>query len=87
MMYWALRGAGWETCVGRTDRALGFALSKLYVDAAFGGDAKDAAQSMIGAIRGAFEDGLPELEWMDAETQEAARVKAEAVDTKIGFPE
>ena len=42
---------------------------------------------MIGAIRGAFEDGLPELEWMDAETQEAARVKAEAVDTKIGFPE
>jgi predicted metalloendopeptidase len=32
--------ARWETCVARTDSALGFAASKLYVDAAFGGDAK-----------------------------------------------
>ena len=32
-------------------------------------------------------DPIGFTKWMDAETQEAARVKAEAVDTKIGFPE
>lgn len=77
----------WETCVARTDSALGFAVSKLYVDAAFGGDAKAAADTMIEAIRNSFEEGLPELDWMDSATQEQARLKAEAVSTKIGFPD
>ena len=40
------------------------------VDAAFGGDAKAAADTMIEAIRLSFEQGLPDLAWMDAETQE-----------------
>lgn len=79
--------ARWETCVARTDGALGFALSKLYVDAAFGGDAKAAADSMIEAIRNSFEEGLPALDWMDSATKEQARLKAEAVTTKIGFPD
>ena len=60
----------WETCISRTDGALGFAVSKLYVDAAFGGDSKAAADTMIEAIRNSFEQGLPDLEWMDAATQE-----------------
>ena len=77
----------WETCVARTDGALGFALSKLYVDAAFGGDAKAAADTMIEAIRNSFEEGLPALDWMDSATKEQARLKAEAVTTKIGFPD
>ena len=79
--------ARWETCVARTDGALGFAVSKLYVDAAFGGDAKAAADTMIEAIRNSFEEGLPALDWMDSETKEQARLKAEAVTTKIGFPD
>lgn len=77
----------WETCVARTDGALGFALSKLYVDAAFGGDAKSAAETMIEAIRNSFEEGLPALDWMDSATKEQARLKAEAVTTKIGYPD
>jgi predicted metalloendopeptidase len=34
----------------------------------------------------AQEEGLPELEWMDAATAAAAKSKAEHVDVKIGFP-
>lgn len=76
----------WDLCVSRTDGAFGFALSELYVRTAFADGSKASAESMIEGIRAAFEAGLPELAWMDTETATAARAKAEAVDTKIGFP-
>jgi len=35
-----LRPQRWKTCIGQTDGALGFALSRLYVDAVFTGESK-----------------------------------------------
>ena len=35
----------WESCVSRTDAAVGFALSKLYVDEAFAGASKVKVRS------------------------------------------
>lgn len=68
------------------DSALGFALSKLYVDAVFSGSSKDTADEMIGEIRASFEAGLDGLQWMDEPTRAAAFEKAQAVEPKIGYP-
>jgi endothelin-converting enzyme len=41
---------------------------------------------MINQIREAFTENLKDLDWMDAETREAAEKKANAITDMIGFP-
>ena len=50
----------WERCVSLTNSALGFALSKLYVEVAFSGESKPAAEEMIGANVGEYPIVIPD---------------------------
>ena len=77
----------WKRCVDATQRALGEAVGKVYVDAKFPGDSKKVALEMIGDIENAFADGLPKLAWMDGETRARALEKKSAVANQIGYPD
>uniref|UniRef100_A0AAY4EIY1 endothelin-converting enzyme 1 n=1 Tax=Denticeps clupeoides TaxID=299321 RepID=A0AAY4EIY1_9TELE len=77
----------WQTCIGNTDDTLGFALGALFVKATFDKESKDIAEEMINEIRAAFKDSLDNLGWMDKQTRQAAKDKADAIYDMIGFPE
>lgn len=81
------RQVRWKECVDATEDALGEAVGKLYVEEMFPGDSKDVALTMIRDIETAFEENLPELAWMDAETRHRAVEKMEAIQNKIGYPD
>ncbi|XP_027901030.1 endothelin-converting enzyme 2b isoform X1 [Xiphophorus couchianus] len=77
----------WQTCIGNTDDTLGFALGALFVKATFDKHSKEIAEEMINEIRSAFKYSLDRLSWMDDETRQAAKDKADAIYDMIGFPE
>uniref|UniRef100_A0A7N8YQ82 endothelin-converting enzyme 1 n=1 Tax=Mastacembelus armatus TaxID=205130 RepID=A0A7N8YQ82_9TELE len=77
----------WQTCIGNTDDTLGFALGALFVKATFDKHSKEIAEEMINAIRSAFKEALDRLNWMDEQTRQAAKDKADAIYDMIGFPE
>uniref|UniRef100_A0A671RNY2 endothelin-converting enzyme 1 n=1 Tax=Sinocyclocheilus anshuiensis TaxID=1608454 RepID=A0A671RNY2_9TELE len=77
----------WQTCIGNTDDTLGFALGALFVKATFDKQSKEIAEGMINEIRTAFKDALDDLNWMDEQTRQAAKDKADAIYDMIGFPD
>ncbi|CAM9110461.1 unnamed protein product [Lampetra planeri] len=77
----------WQTCIGNTDDTLGFALGALFVKATFDKHSKEIAEEMINEIRSAFKGSLDKLNWMDEQTRQAAKDKADAIYDMIGFPE
>ncbi len=77
----------WKRCVDATEAALGEVIGKLYVEAKFAGSSKDVALEMIDDIFGAFESGLPSLEWMDDTTRGRAMEKVGTLNQKIGYPD
>ncbi|XP_059158504.1 endothelin-converting enzyme homolog isoform X3 [Physella acuta] len=77
----------WHICITDTDSVLGFALGALFVRETFIGGSKAKANEMIENVRSAFINNLPDLDWMDPITREAAIDKANAVTDMIGYPD
>lgn len=77
----------WEQCLGSLEGALGTALSALYVKNHFNKHSKIAALEMVEYIRGEFMRILDEVDWMDPETREEAKLKAQAISAYIGYPD
>lgn len=77
----------WERVLGNTNRSLGEALGKLYVDEVFPPEAKAEAKEMVEYILLAFGDRIDALEWMSDETKKAAHVKLDKFTVKIGYPD
>lgn len=77
----------WRMCMTETDEGLGFALGALFVKEAFQGESKVMAAQMVEEVRSAFKRNLPDLEWMDDETRNAAKEKADNILDLIGFPD
>jgi putative endopeptidase len=77
----------WRRCVIATDKALGEALGKLYVEKAFGAEAKARMKQMIGDLRAAYAEDLRNVPWMGAETKKRALEKLQAMVDKIGYPD
>ncbi|XP_014666380.1 PREDICTED: endothelin-converting enzyme 1-like [Priapulus caudatus] len=77
----------WRLCVSDTDGVIGFALGAMFVQEVFDGDSKAKAERMVDSVKRAFKLNLPQLSWMDPETRQAAREKADAVIDMIGFPD
>ncbi|KAL0859570.1 hypothetical protein ABMA27_010711 [Loxostege sticticalis] len=77
----------WRYCVTDTNNAIGFAVGAMFVREVFHGEAKTQGEIMIDNIRSAFKRNLMNLDWMDAETREAAETKADAITDMIGFPD
>lgn len=76
----------WKRCVASTDKALGEALGKAYVELTFGQEGKERTLRMVGEIELAMERDIDSLVWMSPETKQQALVKLHAVANKIGYP-
>lgn len=76
----------WRSCVTDTNNVMGFAVGAMFVRQNFRGESKPLAESMIAAVKVAFQRNFDRLDWMDEETRKAARDKAEAITDMIGYP-
>jgi putative endopeptidase len=77
----------WKRVLTETDAALGEALGKLYVERAFGPQAKQKALDMVANLRAALRARLQRLEWMGEATKTQALAKLDAMRVKIGYPD
>lgn len=76
-----------ERVVGIANRVIGEAIGKLYVDAYFPPEAKQAAEEMVENMRIAFGERIKNLEWMTAATKEKALEKLSSFKVKIAYPD
>ncbi|WP_328707247.1 M13 family metallopeptidase [Citreicoccus inhibens] len=76
----------WRRCVAYADRDLGEALGQAYVSRAFPPSSKQRVEAMVERIEKALDARLDQLDWMTSETRTAARVKLQAIESKIGYP-
>ncbi|HVA01039.1 MAG TPA: M13 family metallopeptidase [Terriglobia bacterium] len=77
----------WQRCVRATDRELGFALGKIYVQKYFPPEAKAHAQKMVQNLMAALREDLETLPWMGPQTRQAALAKLDTFMPKIGYPD
>jgi putative endopeptidase len=77
----------WNHCTRTTDRLLGEALGKAFVQRWFGGDAKEEALKLVRSIQQTQGNNLATLAWMDAATRNKAQQKLAKIDNKIGYPD
>ncbi len=77
----------WKRCVTATDRQLGFALGKVYVQKHFPPEAKARAERMVHFLIAALGEDIKTLPWMSPETKKAALAKLQAFTPKIGYPD
>ncbi|XP_068699784.1 endothelin-converting enzyme homolog isoform X2 [Montipora foliosa] len=77
----------WQDCLSSVDGAFGMPFGLLFVDKAFEGESKKSAEEMIHDIRQVFLTNLNKVEWMDEETKEKAKEKAQAIRENIGYPD
>ena len=77
----------WKRCAESTDRYLGEALGKKYVEKTFSPEAKRRIQELVNNILGALKDDIPNLEWMSPETKQAALKKLSTFSPKVGYPD
>jgi len=77
----------WQRVVSAEDRALGFALGKLYVKKYFPPEAKAKALTILHNIKAALHDDLETLSWMSPATRKAALKKLGMIVEKIGYPD
>lgn len=74
-------------CLAAIDESLGFMAGRYFVQRAFPQSARRKAETIISTIVDAFKSRLPELEWLDEKTREAAQVKADKIRIKVGWPD
>uniref|UniRef100_T1JUD6 Peptidase M13 N-terminal domain-containing protein n=1 Tax=Tetranychus urticae TaxID=32264 RepID=T1JUD6_TETUR len=77
----------WEQCMSSLTGSLGVALSSLYVKNHFKEGSKYMALEMVNYIHKEFLTILDEVDWMDANTTQRAREKANAIVSYIGYPD
>ncbi len=79
--------ARWKRVLQTIDGNIGEALGQLYVEKAFGGNAKHRALEMVQNIQDAFRERIKNLDWMSDETKKEALRKLDAFTVKIGYPD
>ncbi|KAK1772594.1 zincin [Phialemonium atrogriseum] len=77
----------WRTCISHVNGALGWTLSRFYVEAAFSAKAKDLGNQIVSDIKEQFTARIKTLDWMDDEVKKLAIDKVNAIVQKIGYPE
>ena len=75
-----------EYCLRQAAAALPWPLGEAYLGAAFSTDRADAAKDLMSRARGAFENRLAKVTWLDTATRSAAEKKLAAMRTETGGP-
>jgi putative endopeptidase len=76
----------WKRAVQATNRALGEAVGKLYVDKKFPPSSKAAMESLVDNLRKGYAQHISSVPWMTPETRKVALEKLAAFRPKIGYP-
>lgn len=76
----------WKRALDALESTLGEALGKAYVEAHFTPEAKARMETMVEQLRGAFREGIDQLDWMGPATRAEAQAKLAAFRPKIGYP-
>lgn len=76
-----------EVCFSYTNNILGPMLGALFIRNAFGPDSKEKVEVMMEGIIRAFKDRVSGVGWIDKQTVEAVKEKADAAVYKVGYPE
>jgi len=63
------------------------AASKLFIERAFAGDSKEAAEKTIEYIKEAMSHRIPQMPWLDRQTRNLAIQKVFSLTDKIGYPD
>jgi endothelin-converting enzyme/putative endopeptidase len=77
----------WRRCVQSVDRDLGEALGQEYVARAFAGDSKQRMLNHVHALEAALRADIEQMDWMSPTTRQAAILKLEKIQDKIGYPD
>ncbi len=77
----------WKRAVAGTERILGDATGKLYVEKFFKPEAKARMDELVKNLRNAYAVGIDSLEWMSPVTKAAAKEKLAHFTVKIGYPD
>ena len=77
----------WKRCVESTDRLLGEALGRKYVEKHFPPDAKARVRELVKNLLLAMGDTIRGLDWMGPQTKAKALEKLATFDPKIGYPD
>ena len=73
-------------CVASVDRELGDLLGQRYIELTFGADAKKQITQMVDALETAMAEDIRALDWMTADTKQAALAKLKAITNNVGAP-
>jgi putative endopeptidase len=76
-----------ERALDLVNTNLGFALGKLYVDAYFSPESKAQIEALGDELVAATRTRIEALDWMTAETKDAALAKLDAMRLKVGYPD
>ncbi|MEC4089906.1 M13 family metallopeptidase [Pseudoalteromonas rubra] len=77
----------WKKAVNASNDVLGELLGKIYVKEYFPPEAKARMGELVDNLIKGFDQSIDELEWMSAETKQAAKVKLSKFTPKIGYPD
>src|SRR5574342_825013 len=77
----------WKRCAEQTDRLLGEALGKKYVEKYFPPEAKARMQELVHNLLLGMKETIDGLPWMSPETKQKALEKLATFNPKIGYPD
>ncbi len=76
----------WKRCVTMTDQLLGELLAQPWLQVAFSGESKTAAENVVQAIVAAMDRNLATVDWMDDATRGRAHEKIKKMIYLVGYP-
>lgn len=77
----------WKLAVDDTNRSLGEAVGKIYVEDHFTAQTKAKAEEMVRNIIDAFGRRIDNAEWMSSPTRQRAKAKLHGLQVGVGYPE
>ncbi|XP_027577951.2 kell blood group glycoprotein [Pipra filicauda] len=76
----------WRKCLTDTSSFFEPVLGKMIVQEIFPQQTKKLAEQMFSEIQDALYDRLDELEWMDEQTRQSAKISVSKLQVEIGYP-
>ncbi len=77
----------WKRVLSKTNRSLGEAIGKIYVEKYFTAEAKEKMIALVKNLRAALAIRIDNLAWMSEKTKKAAKEKLNAFTVKVGYPD
>lgn len=76
-----------KICVSKTEQALGFALSRLFLQKLNFKEVKEKVTVMVDSILNSFAKNLEQVSWMEPNVLQEAKLKIQKMRKKIAYPD